>query len=548
MRTELTRCCVVGGGPAGMMLAVLLAHRGLDVMVLEKHADFLRDFRGDTVHPSTLEVVAELGWLEEFLRLPHTTMSRVTVDMNGGPVTFADFRKVPARCRYIVFMPQWDFLDFLADKAGQFPGFRLLLEAEVTDLIEESGRVAGVRAQTPDGAVEVRADLVVGADGRHSVVRKRAGLEAIPSSPPMDVLWFRLSRRPDETLPFFQTARGSVLICIDRDEYWQAAYVIPSGAFSSVHAKGLDAFRASIASILPGLADRVGEIGEWDDVRPLSVRVDRLRRWYRPGLLCIGDAAHAMSPAGGVGINLAIQDAVATANIVGPAFGPGRPTARDLQRVQRRRELPARVTQAVQVRALRGLYPKNLHDNPSEHPPLAFRLFRRLPPLRYLTGYFIGIGIRPEHIRGEVDSIAASIEVSRRPEEVFSYATDLSRFPEWQGNVVSAQWDDSAPLGVGSRAAVIRRVGPRTLATTEEITELSPPRSSTVRGVGCSTTAIAKTTIEPLDNGNRSRVTITFEFEANGIGRLLLPLVIRQVRKQLRRNVEKLKAVLERGA
>jgi 2-polyprenyl-6-methoxyphenol hydroxylase-like FAD-dependent oxidoreductase len=399
MRTEQTGCCVVGGGPAGMMLGLLLARQGLDVMVLEKYADFLRDFRGDTVHPSTLELVAELGWLDELLRLRHTKLRRVTVDMEGGPITFADFSKVPARCQYIAFMPQWDFLDFLADKASQYSTFRLWRKAEVTDLVEESGRIAGVRAQTPGGPITVRADLVVGADGRHSVVRERAGLEPVSSSPPMDVLWFRLSRHPDETLPFFQSGPGSVLICIDRGDYWQVAYVIPSGSFSALRAEGLGTLRANIASIVPSLTDRVGEMGDWDDVRLLSVRVDRLRRWYRPGLLCIGDAAHAMSPAGGVGINLAIQDAVATANIVGPTFSTGGPTVRDLHRVQRRRELPARITQAVQVRALRGLYPKNLHDDPSQHTPVAFRLFRRIPPLRYLTGYFIGIGVRAEHIR-----------------------------------------------------------------------------------------------------------------------------------------------------
>lgn len=271
--------------------------------------------------------------------------------------------------------------------------------AEVTDLIEESGRVAGVRAQTPEGPLEVRADLVVGADGRQSVVRDRAGLEPVAGSPPVDVVWFRLSRHPDETMPFFRSGPGSVLICIDRGEYWQIAYVIPSGNFSSVRAAGLDAFRASIAAIVPAFAGRVTEIGDWDDVRLLSVRVDRLRRWHRPGLLCIGDAAHAMSPAGGVGINLAIQDAVAAANILGPAFGKGGPEVADLRRVQRRRELPTRLTQAVQVRALSGLYPKNPNDDPYEHPPLAFRLFRLLPPLRYLTGYFIGIGVRPEHVR-----------------------------------------------------------------------------------------------------------------------------------------------------
>jgi 2-polyprenyl-6-methoxyphenol hydroxylase-like FAD-dependent oxidoreductase len=381
-----------------MMLGLLLARRGLDVVVLEKHPDFLRDFRGDTIHPSTLDLIAELGWLEEFLRLPHTKMHRVTVDIGGRPVTFADFSRVPARCRYIAFMPQWDFLDFLAAKASQYPGFRLTTRAEVTDLVEESGRIVGVRAQTPEGPLEVRADLVVGADGRHSVVRDRSGLEVDAGTPPMDVLWFRLSRRTGETAPFFQPGRGSVLICIDRGDYWQLAYVIPNGSFSAVQQAGLDAFRANIAANLPAFADRVGDVHDWDDVRLLSVRVDRLRQWYRPGLLCLGDAAHAMSPAGGVGINLAIQDAVAAANILGPAFAADGPTAADLHRIQRRRELPVRLTQTIQVRALRGLYPKNLDDDLSDRLPLAFRLFRLIPPLRHLTGYFIGIGFRREHL------------------------------------------------------------------------------------------------------------------------------------------------------
>jgi 2-polyprenyl-6-methoxyphenol hydroxylase-like FAD-dependent oxidoreductase len=399
LRIEHTTCCIAGGGPAGIMLGVLLARQGRNVIVLEKHADFLRDFRGDTVHPSTMDVVAELGWLDEFLQLPHTQLRRVTVDMAGGPITFADFRKVPARCQFVAFMPQWDFLDFLVDKAGQYPGFRLLRRTEVTDLIETSGRVTGVRAQTPDGPIEVRAELVVGADGRHSRVRELAELQAKSSSPPMDVLWFRLSRRPDETMPFFKSAPGSVLICIDRGQYWQIAYVIPSGTSSSVRAADFDEFHAGVAAKFPEITDRLGELNGWDDAPLLKVRVDRLPEWYRPGLLCIGDAAHAMSPAGGVGINLAIQDAVATANIVGPTLANSGPTVRDLRRVQRRRQLRTRITQAVQTRALKGLYPKNPSDDPSERTPFAFRLFRMFPPLRYLTGYFIGIGIRAEHIR-----------------------------------------------------------------------------------------------------------------------------------------------------
>lgn len=381
-----------------MMLGVLLARQGVDVVVLEKHKDFLRDFRGDTIHPSTLELIAELGWLDEFLQLPHTTMRHVTVDMRGSAVTFADFRKLRVRCPYIAFMPQWDFLDFLASKATDYPSFELVRSAEVDGLVEESGRVVGVTARTPDGPLEVRADLVVGADGRHSVVRERAGLPSVAGSPPMDVLWFRLSRRPDETLPFFQSGKGNVLICIDRGDYWQIACVIPAGFDDTVRSAGLDAFRTSIADVLPALADRVAELQDWERISLLSVRVDRLRRWYRPGLLCLGDAAHAMSPAGGVGINLAIQDAVAAANRLGPVLAAGPPDVDVLRRVQRRRELPTRLTQAVQVRALRGLYPRHPGDDPSEHASLPFWLLRLFPPLRHLIGYFIGVGVRPEHI------------------------------------------------------------------------------------------------------------------------------------------------------
>ena len=404
MRTDQTACCIAGGGPAGMMLGLLLARRGVEVLVLEKHADFLRDFRGDTVPPSTLELMAELGWLDEFLRLPHTRLEQVTVTIAGRPFTVADFRKLRLRCPYVAFMPQWHFLDFLAEKARQYPSFRLLCRTEVVDLIDESGRVVGVRARTPEGALEVRAALVVGADGRHSTVRERARLEVTASSPPVDVLWFRLSRRSGEALPFFFLERGRALVCIDRGDYWQIAYVIPSHTYPAVQAAGLAAFRARIAAIVPSLGDRTTEIGDWEDIKLLTVRVDRLRRWERRGLLCIGDAAHAMSPAGGVGINLAIQDAVAAANILGPTLRAGGPSLRDLQRVQRRRELPARLTQLVQVYALGGLYPKSLEEETSKEPPLALQLLRLLPALRHLIGYFIGVGIRPEHIRSDAVS------------------------------------------------------------------------------------------------------------------------------------------------
>nr|SBO96303.1 2-polyprenyl-6-methoxyphenol hydroxylase and related FAD-dependent oxidoreductases [Nonomuraea gerenzanensis] len=381
-----------------MMAGLLLARQGVDVIVLEKHADFLRDFRGDTVHPSTLELIAELGWIEDFLTLPHSEMAQVTVNMGGRDVTFADFSRLNVRCPYIAFMPQWDVLDFLAGKATAYPSFRLLRRAHVTELLTERGRVTGVLADTADGPVKVRADLVLGADGRHSTVRARAGLTPVSASPPMDVLWFHLPRRPQDQVPFFQGGKGA-LISIDRGDYWQIAYAIPADAFDRLKAAGLPAFRSRVAHLAPALRDRMEAINGWEALHHLSVRVDRLPRWHRPGLLCIGDAAHAMSPAGGVGINLAVQDAVATANLLGPLLARGgRPRDADLARVQSRRERAARITQAFQVGLLRDLYPRSLSDDTTQHVPPIFTAFRALPPLRHLLGRFIGLGVRPEHI------------------------------------------------------------------------------------------------------------------------------------------------------
>lgn len=407
MSTVKTSCCVVGGGPAGMMAGLLLARQGVDVLVLEKHKDFLRDFRGDTIHPATLTLLDELGFLEDFLRLPHTKMKRVTMETASGPMTIADFRYFTGPHGYIVFMPQWDFLTFLAERAAAYPTFRLITNAEVTDLISEGKEVVGVRATTQEGPVEVRSQLVLGADGRHSTVRRAAGLPIVSKSPPMDVLWFRLERRPGEELPFFWRTSRSVLIAINRGSYWQVAFVIPPGAFDQVKAEGIGAFHQAVGAAAPALADEVRKIGDWNDVQLLSVRVDRLRRWFEPGVLCIGDAAHAMSPAGGVGINLALQDAVAAANILGPTFSGLGPVLSDLARVQRRRELPARVTQAFQVKVLRGLYPKaSTSQQVMASPPsnsrgerLAVRLLPNVPGLAHVAGRFIGRGVRPEHIR-----------------------------------------------------------------------------------------------------------------------------------------------------
>ncbi|HYG71359.1 MAG TPA: FAD-dependent oxidoreductase, partial [Actinomycetota bacterium] len=313
MRTEDASAVIVGGGPAGMMAGLLLARQGVDVVVLEKHVDFFRDFRGDTIHPATLQLLDEIGLIDEFLRLPHSRMERLTVRTTSGPLTFADFTRA-GRYGYVAFVPQWDFLDLLAEAAVRFPTFRLMRRAEVTDVIRQDGDIVGVRATTDDGNVAIRSQLVIAADGRHSTVRRAVGFEAVAASPSIDVLWFRITRRDGDDVPFFEKSGGSVLVSINRGDYWQLAYVIPNGAFDELRTEGLPTFRGIVASVAPALADRVDEIGGWDDVHLLSVRVDRLRRWFAPGVLFIGDAAHAMSPAGGVGINLAIQDAVATAN------------------------------------------------------------------------------------------------------------------------------------------------------------------------------------------------------------------------------------------
>ncbi|MBI3801474.1 MAG: FAD-dependent oxidoreductase [Deltaproteobacteria bacterium] len=344
------RCCIAGGGPAGMMLGFLLARAGVEIVVLEKHVDFLRDFRGDTIHPSTLEVMHELGLLDDFLQRPHQEVKQLKGRVGDVEVTVADFSSLPTRCRFIAFMPQWDFLDFLAEYGRRYPTFHLRMQAEVTGLIEEHGRVIGVAAKTPDGPLEIRADLIVGADGRQSIVRERGGLKVDDLGAPIDVLWLRLSRRPgdpEQALGYFN--RGKILVMLDRGEYWQCGFVIPKGAFEEIQRRGLPALRDDIADIAPFVRNRVEELRGWSDIKLLTVRVDRLRQWYRPGLLCIGDAAHAMSPIGGVGINLAIQDAVAAANLLFSPLRAGTVTTDDLQQVQRRREFPTRLTQGLQV-------------------------------------------------------------------------------------------------------------------------------------------------------------------------------------------------------
>ena len=397
---ESVECCVAGGGPAGMMLGLLLARAGVTVLVLEKHADFLRDFRGDTIHPSTLEIMRELGLLAGLLRLPHQEIRELAAQIGEVTVRLADFTHLPTSCRFLAFMPQWDFLDFLAGQAARYPTFRLRMRAEVTDLLEEAGRVVGVQVATDGGPLRVRADLVVAADGRYSVVRARAGLPVQELGAPMDVLWFRLSRSSQDggqTMGRFD--RGQIFIMLDRGDYWQCGYVIPKGTFETIRQAGLPAFQDRVARLGPFGRGQVDELKTWDDVKLLSVRVDRLSRWYRAGLLCIGDAAHAMSPVGGVGINLAIQDAVAAANILAEPLRVRTVTLEHLRQVQRRREWPTRVIQAMQVGIQKRVIAPVLGGSRPLGPPLVVRLLDRIPVLRRIPARLVGLGIRPEHVR-----------------------------------------------------------------------------------------------------------------------------------------------------
>ena len=383
-----------------MVLGFLLARAGVDVLVLEKHADFLRDFRGDTIHPSTLELMYELGILDEFLRRPHQELPQIGAQIEDFVVTVADFSHLPTHCKFIALMPQWDFLNFFAEKGKLYPQFQLRMETEVIGLMEENGRVAGVRARTPQGVLEVRADLTVGADGRHSIVREKAGLEVMDLGAPIDVLWMRLGRQasdPNQTLGRFRA--GKILVTLDRGDYWQCAYIIPKGAFDAIRQKGLPAFRDDIASVAPFLRGRVDEIKDWNDIKLLSVAVDRLRQWSRRGLLCIGDSAHAMSPVGGVGINLAIQDAVAAANILAQPLLRGAVSEEQLREVQRRREFPTRMTQGLQVFAHKRLLgPALSHQFPVRRLPLPLKLLQQFPVLRRIPARVVGLGFRPGHV------------------------------------------------------------------------------------------------------------------------------------------------------
>jgi 2-polyprenyl-6-methoxyphenol hydroxylase-like FAD-dependent oxidoreductase len=395
-----TNCCVVGGGPAGVMLGYLLARAGVEVIVLEKHGDFFRDFRGDTVHPSTLDVMHELGLLDGLLELPHQRVTSVSARIGDFDFHAADFNHLPTHCKFVALMPQWDFLNFLSDRAKRFRQFQLRMQCAASGLIRDGERIAGVEARSSEGPVEIHANLVVACDGRHSSLRQAARLHVREFGVPIDVLWFRISRHakdPDQVLGNINY--GKALILINRGDYFQAGLIIRKGSYEQVKSEGLDAFRRAIGQIAPYLADRVGEIESWDQINLLTVHINRLRKWHLPGLLCIGDAAHAMSPAGGVGINLAIQDAVATANLLAEPLQSGYVTEALLDRVQQRREFPARVIQAVQVRAHQAFELAFRTSGPLQV-PWQLKAIEHLPGRRWAMGYLVGVGVRPEHVAG----------------------------------------------------------------------------------------------------------------------------------------------------
>ncbi|MBR1210143.1 FAD-dependent oxidoreductase [Bradyrhizobium sp. JYMT SZCCT0180] len=400
-RTMKVRCCIVGGGPAGMMLGYLLGRAGVDVVVLEKHADFFRDFRGDTVHPSTLQVMDELGLIEGFLKLPHQRLQKMDGLFGGAPVRLADLSRLKAKYPYIAFMPQWDFLNFLRESGKRFASLKVMMSTEATDLIEDGGRVAGVRANTPEGVIDIEADLTVACDGRHSLVRERAGLAIEEIGAPMDVLWFRAGKRANETENLFaRIDPGSMMVTFDRGDYWQCAYVIAKGQYDAVKARGLSALLDNVARMAPILKSGLADIKSWDDIKLLTVAVNRLPRWTRPGLLCIGDAAHAMSPVGGVGVNLAVQDAVATANLLAAKLVNGCPPEDELDAVRKRREFPVRMTQRMQVVVQDNIVRAALKPGGVLlKPPMIVRLVTAVPWLQGITARFLGLGVRPEHVQ-----------------------------------------------------------------------------------------------------------------------------------------------------
>jgi len=387
-----------------MMLGYLLGRAGVDTIVLEKHADFFRDFRGDTVHPSTLQVMDELGLIDGFLKLPHQRLQKMEGKFGESSIRMADLSRLKMKYPFVAFMPQWDFLNFLRESGKQFPTLKVMMNAEATDLIGPPGAIAGVNADTADGPVEIRADLTVGCDGRHSIVRQHAELEVEEIGAPMDVLWFRVGKRADESESVFaRVEAGRMMVTFDRGDYWQCAYVIAKGQYDAVRSRGLDAFRGDVADMAPILKSGISDVKTWDDVKLLTVAINRLKRWTRPGLLCIGDAAHAMSPVGGVGVNLAVQDAVATANLLAEKLGHGCPTEDELDAVRRRRAFPVRVTQAMQVVVQNRLISVALTPGArSIRAPFVVRVINALPWLQGITARFVGLGVRPEHVRSPV--------------------------------------------------------------------------------------------------------------------------------------------------
>ncbi|MGC2164174.1 MAG: FAD-dependent oxidoreductase [Silvibacterium sp.] len=394
-----TTCCIVGGGPAGVMTGYLLARSGVRVIVLEKHKDFFRDFRGDTVHPSTLDLFHELGLLDDFLKIPHQEMPTVGGRFGDYTFTAADFRHLPTRCKFIALMPQWDLLNFLAERGKQFPAFDLRMEHEAIGLLTSNGRVTGVEVKTPSGNVQIHADLVIGCDGRHSITRQAAHMEVTELGVPIDVLWFHISRKAtDPEAALGNVNYGKALVLINRSDYFQAGLIIRKGSSDQIRQNGLDAFQHDIAQIAPFLSDRVSELNDWDEIKLLSVQINRLKQWRQPGLLCIGDAAHAMSPAGGVGINLAVQDAVATANLLAKSLREGKVTEDLLAQVQKRREFPVRVTQRVQAAAHRAF--ASIFNNPGPaKAPWQLKFAVHVPGFQRLLARMVGIGVRPEHIK-----------------------------------------------------------------------------------------------------------------------------------------------------
>ncbi|MBR0813078.1 FAD-dependent oxidoreductase [Bradyrhizobium diazoefficiens] len=402
-RTKKVRCCIVGGGPAGMMLGYLLGRAGIEVVVLEKHADFFRDFRGDTVHPSTLQVMDELGLIDGFLKLPHQRLQKMDGLFGGTPVRIADLSRLHTRYPFIAFMPQWDFLNFLREAGRRFASLEVMMSTEAVDLIRRGEAIAGVRAKTPDGLIDIEADLTIACDGRHSTVRERAGLAVEEIGAPMDVLWFRAGRKPDETENVFARVEpGKMMITFDRGDYWQCAYVIAKGQFDAVKARGLSALLDDVVRMAPILKSGIAEVKSFDDVKLLTVAINRLARWTRPGLLCIGDAAHAMSPIGGVGVNLAVQDAVATANLLADKMQHGCPSETDLDAIRRRREFPVKVTQRMQVIVQNNIISGALQsgDRPLKV-PLIVRLITALPWLQGIPARLLALGVRPEHVHSK---------------------------------------------------------------------------------------------------------------------------------------------------